>query len=133
MPIRMQRPLVRPANPAIARPAAKHVDKELTTADHDRWRRVVIERANGKCQGTGPHSAGVLDADHIVERRTSMGQLRMQEGVSLQKKNRKLVHYRSELRDTNIKAFEISSMGTLMCPYSALMSRRLWRDVRFSG
>lgn len=83
MSIRMQRPMVRPANLSIARSSPKQAAPQYGTADHKRWRAAVIARANGRCQGDGPHSTGPLIADHIVELRDGGQQLDLSNGQAL--------------------------------------------------
>lgn len=40
---------------------------EFSTAEHKRWAREVLRRAQGKCQVGGPDCTGVAEqADHIV-------------------------------------------------------------------
>lgn len=71
MPIRMQRPHVRPANLSIARTTPKKTDELYGSADYERWRAAVVARDGGVCRD--PHCKGrhypgqKVYADHIVE------------------------------------------------------------------
>ncbi|GAA2887989.1 hypothetical protein GCM10010837_47400 [Aminobacter niigataensis] len=68
-------PSIRTIDVRIALPPAKKVDPELRTAEHQAWRRAVLERAGYQCEGTTHgHRCHVraparLFADHIKERK----------------------------------------------------------------
>lgn len=83
MSIRMQQPFVRVADTSIAKMAPKVAAPVYQTADHKRWRQLVIARSGGRCQGKGPHSASRLYADHIVEIRDGGAPLDLANGQAL--------------------------------------------------
>ena len=83
MTIRMQQSFVRVADTSIARVAPKVAAPAYQTADHKRWRELVIARAGGRCQGAGPHAASRLYADHIVEIRDGGAPLDVSNGQAL--------------------------------------------------
>ena len=59
---------VRPLKTSRIAPAAKTADPIYATEDYKHWRRIVIARAGGRCQGKECGRSGVrLFADHIVE------------------------------------------------------------------
>ncbi len=71
MPIRMQRPMVRPANLSIARTSPKRTDAHYGSAEHAEWAEKVKKRDGYRCVDPdckGPHyPCQKVYADHIVE------------------------------------------------------------------
>lgn len=63
----MLRPMVPTLDTAIAAPPPKTAAPIYGTPEHKAWRKAVIARAGGKCQGPGPHKGWMLYADHVVE------------------------------------------------------------------
>jgi 5-methylcytosine-specific restriction protein A len=69
----MLRPRVETVDLRIAAPPAKVAASIYGTAEHAEWRRIVIKRAEGRCQALTCQAPGRrasrLFADHIVELR----------------------------------------------------------------
>lgn len=64
----MLRPRLALTDTRSARPPPKQRAAHYGTAEHEAWRREVIRRAGGLCQGKGCGRHGTrLFADHIVE------------------------------------------------------------------
>ena len=64
----MLAPRLRSIDNRVAVPPAKEADPHYLTPEHRAWRREVIRRAGGCCQGRGCGRSGVrLFADHVVE------------------------------------------------------------------
>jgi 5-methylcytosine-specific restriction endonuclease McrA len=69
-------------------PRAKQVDSELRTSAHERWRKLVLDRAGWRCQAPGCGRQGGrggvrLFADHIVERKDGGAPLDPENGMAL--------------------------------------------------
>lgn len=68
MALRAMRPMLRAVRLDAAPPQPKQRDAHYATPEHIDWRKAVIARANGMCQGPGCARTGTrLFADHIVE------------------------------------------------------------------
>lgn len=82
------KPLVKAAEYRTVIPAAKQADPELKTTAHEKWRKLVLDRARWRCQGPGCGAQGGrggvrLFADHIVERQDGGALLDPENGQAL--------------------------------------------------
>ena len=73
--VQMLKPKIATLDLRIAKPAAKRVDPELSTAEHRAWRAEVLRRAGYRCEQIEDgkrctvHAPARMFADHIKERR----------------------------------------------------------------
>lgn len=77
------RPRITEIDTRSARPPPKVADAFYGTAEHAAWRRLVIQRAGGRCQWPGCGRGGRLFADHIVERKDGGAPFDLNNGQAL--------------------------------------------------